>query len=446
MTNDVLNGIMGLCVGDVLGVPVEFVDRKTLMNNPVTDMRAYGTYNQPAGTWSDDTSLILCLTDSLSKGLDYKDMMNNFSKWFNMGEYTPYGEVFDVGGTTREALMRYKKGINPLECGGTSEYSNGNGSLMRILPILFYLNSLYGTEFMENDEAFQIIHNISSLTHGHKRSQIACGIYISVATELIGKMDLKLAIKSGIFKAIEYYRESKHYSDELKHFKRLDSNHFEKIPIDEIRSSGYVVHTLEAAIWCLLNTKSYKDCVLRAVNLGSDTDTVAAVAGGLAGLYYGYDDIPKEWLDTIARREYIEDLCNQLYNAVTRTSIEKLYAYIPFFETATKENVCNWSGGEKLGKNSFTMPYPEYDSTLNKFIKEVYKTNLIRYDYLDFINKYGLYSCREMVGAINDADLELLKAILTGYVRQERFNDGLWVNAVEDKVFLNILKRLREIV
>lgn len=337
MANEVLNGIMGLCVGDALGVPIEFIDRKTLINNPVTGMIAYGTYNQPAGTWSDDTSLTLCLTDSLSKGLDYNDIMSNFSKWFNMGEYTPFGEAFDIGGTTRKTLMRHKEGINPLDCGGTSEYNNGNGSLMRILPILFYLQSLYGAEFNEQDAAYKIIHNISSLTHGHKRSHIACGIYISVANELIKKRTLKSAIESGIYKAMEYYRRRNDYSYALKHFKKLTSNDFEKIPIEEIRSSGYVVDTLEAAIWCLLNTSSYKDCVLRAVNLGSDTDTVAAVAGGLAGLYYGYDNIPKKWLDTIAKREYIENLCNQLYKAVTRTSIEKLCAYIPFFETATKE-------------------------------------------------------------------------------------------------------------
>lgn len=317
MSNYVQGGIMGLCVGDALGVPVEFIDRKILMNNPVTNMRGYGTYNQPAGTWSDDTSLTLCLLDSLLKGLNYNDIMMKFSKWFNKGEYTPFGEAFDIGGTTREALMKYEEGINPLECGGVSEYNNGNGSLMRILPILFYLQSIYGTELNEIEEAFQIIHNISSLTHAHKRSQIACGIYISVADELSKNLDLKETIKLGIYKAMEYYRVSNHYCDELKYFQRLENKYFEKTALEEIRSSGYVVETLEAVIWCLYNTKSYKDCILKAVNLGSDTDTVAAVAGGLAGLYYGYDSIPREWINDIARKEYIEDLCNQLYKTVT---------------------------------------------------------------------------------------------------------------------------------
>ena len=323
MANNALNGVMGLCVADALGVPVEFMDRDTLLNNPVVDMRAYGTYNQPAGTWSDDSSMTLCLVDSLSKGLDYNDIMTNFMRWFEKGKYTPFGEVFDIGISTREALLRFERGIFPIDCGGVSEYDNGNGSLMRILPILFYLQSIYGSEFQDIDEAFKIIHNVSALTHGHKRSQIACGIYISIASEILKQMDLKAAIESGIYKAIEYYIKQNDFMDELTYFARLTERDFCETPLEEIKSSGYVVDTLESAIWCLLNTNNYKDCVLKAVNLGGDTDTVAAVVGGLAGLRYGYDNIPKEWLATIAKGEYIKDLCEQLNLAVTMTEIER---------------------------------------------------------------------------------------------------------------------------
>lgn len=324
MTNNVLNGIMGLCVADALGVPVEFANRETLRKSPVIDMRAYGTYNQPAGTWSDDTSMTLCLTDSLSKGIDYNDIMTNFIKWINAGEYTPYGEVFDVGNATRKALMRMKGGTAPLDCGGLGDYDNGNGSLMRILPIVFYLKSIYGTEFTENDEAMTIIHNVSVLTHAHKRSLIACGIYTSVANMLMGGMDLSVAVEMGIDKALAYYKKHDEFADELHYYKRLSNKTFAKTPVKNIKSSGYVVDTLEAAIWCLLKTKNYKNCVLMAVNLGEDTDTVAAVAGGLAGLHYGYESIPKEWLFALARRDYIESMCNQLYMALSRTGIEKL--------------------------------------------------------------------------------------------------------------------------
>lgn len=324
MENNLLNGIMGACVADALGVPAEFVNREKLSKRPVTDMRSYGTHNQKAGTWSDDTSMTLCLIDSLSKGLDYKDIMTNFIKWINNGEYTAYGEVFDIGNATRKALRRFEGGKAPLDCGGLSENDNGNGSLMRILPTLFYIRSIYGTEFTENDEAMDIIHNVSALTHAHKRSLIACGIYISVANMLIGSMDVLNGVESGINNAIEYYKRHDEFAEELYNFSRLSDMFFSETPVNSIKSSGYVVDTLEAAIWCLLNTKDYKDCVLLAVNLGEDTDTVASVAGGLAGLYYGYDSIPKEWISVIAKREYIESLCKELNKTLDKADMQKL--------------------------------------------------------------------------------------------------------------------------
>ena len=321
MKNIVLDGIMGLCVADALGVPVEFINRDTLKANPVDDMREYGIHKQPAGTWSDDTSMTLCLADSLIKGLDFGDIMFKFKRWLEEGEYTPHGNVFDIGISTRKALIRYSEGIDPLECGGRTEYDNGNGSLMRILPILFYIHSIYGTEFKDNNNVFEIIHSVSGLTHAHKRSKIACGIYISVASKLIGGKNLSTAVDFGIFDAMSYYRNQSEYIDELRHFERLVSKDYDKLPEKQIKSSGYVVDTLEAAIWCLLNTNNYLDCVLKAVNLGDDTDTVAAVAGGLAGLYYGYESIPVEWLSKIIKREYIENLCNQLNLANNRRGI-----------------------------------------------------------------------------------------------------------------------------
>ena len=239
--------------------------------------------------------------------------MQKFLSWLDNAEYTPYGKVFDVGRTSLKSIFRFPQGIEPLMCGGTSEYDNGNGSLMRILPIAFYLHSVYGGDFIDHKEAIDIIHNISSLTHAHNISKIACGIYISIAGELInGQKELNSGIYSGITKAKRYYDSTPEYLDGLKHYARIFSNSFRDTPVDEINSSGYVVDTLEVALWCLLNTDNYECCVLRAVNLGEDTDTVAAVAGGLAGLYYGLDAIPAKWIKQIARLDYIIDLCEAL--------------------------------------------------------------------------------------------------------------------------------------
>lgn len=446
MKNRVIDGIMGLCVADALGVPVEFNSRERLKVNPVTDMRAYGTHNQPSGTWSDDTSMTLCLLDSLTDVLDYKDVMDKFKSWITAGKYTPYGEVFDIGIATRQAISRYMTGVEPILCGGVGEHDNGNGSLMRILPLLFYIQSLYGTDFQEIDEAFDMIHNVSALTHAHKRSQMACGIYLSVASMLIGNMALSIAVGLGIYKAFEYYKGKPEFKTELCHFRRLSDKCFRETNETEIRSSGYVVDTLEAAIWCLINTKSYKDCVLMAVNLGDDTDTVAAVAGGLAGLYYGSVNIPIEWTSKVVRKDYIEELSDRLHYSLIKRSIDKLLAFIPYFENINEKNVCSWGGAEKLGENHFSMPYPIYEQALECFIQEVYSSNLLSHNYLEVIEKYGLDGKEEMNAAIEQSDLELILAILTGYIRQERFCDGLWESAVQDKTFYKILRRLERLM
>ena len=284
MKEQILGAIMGLCVGDALGVPVEFASRKSLQSDPVTGMRGYGVHNQPPGTWSDDSSMALCLLDSLSRGLDYTDIMQRFVAWMYEGKYTPHGEVFDIGGITKRALFHFGREIEPLQCGGKSEFDNGNGSLMRILPLIFYLHSHYGyppkhlPESSENrekatDEFFTIIHNVSSLTHAHARSHIACGMYLSIARWLVqADLGLHLSIRMGICGAVKYYAEKEPYSGELQYFSRIRDRDFLRefalLPQEAIQSDGYVVHTLEAALWCLLNTDSYESCVLKAVNLG----------------------------------------------------------------------------------------------------------------------------------------------------------------------------------
>jgi len=208
--------------------------------------------------------------------------------------------------------MRFGNGMDPLLCGGKEEGDNGNGSLMRILPLVFHLRKNYGSEFTNKDEAMAIIDNVSSLTHAHKRSVVACGIYLSIASSLLDGKSMDKAVRQGFEKAIEYYKEKDGFKAELPHFKRISDPDFKDLPEKEIRSTGYVVDTLEAALWCLLNTSSYKECVLKTVNLGEDTDTVAAVAGGLAGIHYGYGAIPGEWLEALVKKDFIIKTCEKM--------------------------------------------------------------------------------------------------------------------------------------
>ncbi len=307
----VYSSMMGYVVADALGVPVEFKSRAVLDLNPVTDMLEYGTYKQPKGTWSDDSSMTLCTLESLCKGVDYNDMMDKFILWAENGYMTAHDEVFDIGVSTRTALSRCNRGTPALQCGGSEFDENGNGSLMRILPLVFYLNRTVGPNFTSKPTSYEIIHNVSRLTHAHPISLISCGIYAAVANELLMGKYVYDAVKDGINIAKKYYRSKIEYAQYLKLFLRVNPDKLMELDRNAIRSTGYVLHTLEASLWCLLQTASFKDCLLKAVNLGDDTDTVAAVAGGLAGLCYDLSSLPEDWLSCIAKKELIRELCTE---------------------------------------------------------------------------------------------------------------------------------------
>ena len=297
--------MIGHAVGDALGVPVEFASRIEMDKSPVVDMEEGGTYDMPKGTWSDDTSMSLATLDSLASGLDYDDMMSNFCDWLNKAKYTPNDLVFDIGRGTMKSILRYYRGeAEAIESGQTRETNNGNGSLMRIHPVVLYL----ANKDMNIEEKIGIIHNISAMTHGHMRSKIACGVYAFVLWELLKNPSLE-AVREGLNKAEEFYKGE----EELKYYDRIFSRTFVITKREDIKSSGYVVDTLEASLWCLLTTSNYKDCVLKAVNLGEDTDTVAAIAGGLAGAIYGYNSIPEDWRNTLIKSDYIEELCEKAF-------------------------------------------------------------------------------------------------------------------------------------
>lgn len=297
--------LLGEAVGDALGVPVEFSSREALAAHPVTGMRGYGTHPVPAGSWSDDTSMALASLDSLQNGFDAGDMMEKFCAWQEQGAYTPTGVMFDIGMATAQALNRYRRGTPALRCGGTGEYDNGNGSLMRILPAVFYAYAAGGGDFAR---AVPLVDAVSCLTHAHLRSRTACLLETRLVFALL-KEPSKEAVRRELSACGAWLAADPVYGAEASTYARLLTPGFETLPRDAIRSSGYVVSTLEAAVWCLLNTDHYRDCVLWAVNLGDDTDTTAAVAGGLAGLLYGLAGIPEEWQQALLHREELEALC-----------------------------------------------------------------------------------------------------------------------------------------
>ena len=309
--------VFGHAIGDALGFPVEFFTRQELEENPVVDMLKNEMYNTPAGAWSDDTSMALCAIDSLSTGkLDFDDVMQKFGKWYYQNEYTVAGEVIGEGNTCSLAIENYFKHNKTIyDCGLDREDTNGNGSLMRIYPFVLYL----ANKNISIDKKINIIHMASALTHAHQIAKISCGIYAFVLWELLeSKTRNKMVIRKALTKAKNYY--SRNSEVDLSHFNRL----FNEISLvcakcdntaleNKISTTGYVLDTVEASVYCLLATNSYSECVLRAVNLGDDTDTIAAIAGSVAGLLYGFNSISKNWLCVLVKRDFIDKICNKFY-------------------------------------------------------------------------------------------------------------------------------------
>jgi len=299
----ILGALWGAVVGDALGVPVEFQNRSSLRENPVTAMRGFGTHGQPPGTWSDDSSLLLCTVDSLAtcRQFDVNDLADRFLRWGRDGYCTPHGQIFDIGIATSDALADLKNGVSPEEAGRADEYSNGNGSLMRILPVALWFSKA------KPGEVIVFAQCASSLTHRHPRSQMACALYCLLVRALVQGMPPGKAWSQAVDAFSAHYDRPPYVAERL-HFRLIESGKLAEQTEQDIDSSGYVMHTLTAAVWCLLTSQSFEETVLKAVNLGGDTDTTGCVAGGLAGAYYGLASIPSDWKSVLARHADIESM------------------------------------------------------------------------------------------------------------------------------------------
>lgn len=309
MESKILSSVIGFVIGDAMGVPVEFVTRKELIDNPVTEMLGYGSHPVPAGTWSDDTSMSLALMDSIInvKKIDYDDIMIRFTKWVNNGEYTTDGNLFDIGRTCLRAIRNYTKEIKPIECGLNDMNYNGNGSLMRILPLVHYCYY----KKLSDKEIIELTNNISSLTHAHEVSRLGCYIYVGYAMLLLDGKSKEEAYQ--YIKTIDY---SSYSESSIDIYKRILKNNICEYELDDISSSGYVVDTLEVSIWVLLNTNSYEESIIKAINLGNDTDTIGAIVGSMAGIIYGYSSIPERWLNKLIKFDYLKDMSNRFEEVV----------------------------------------------------------------------------------------------------------------------------------
>lgn len=301
----IIGSLVGLVVGDALGVPVEFCDRPARDRDPVSGMRGYGTHHQPAGTWSDDGAMTLASAAAfVAHGWDLTAQAQGFLAWLDSGAWSAYGKVFDIGNTTYRALDRFSTSKTIDGIGGADVLDNGNGSLMRILPAACWCHGAGTTTVISQVGA------ASALTHAHARSQLACAFHALVVESLIDGHGIAAAV-SAAGRRIR------------RHIPVEDSEHFAKLldgicltqGRDEVRSDGYVISTMEAACWCLRLHQDFAGSVLTAVNLGSDTDTTGAVTGGLAGLRCGVAGIPEEWISVLPRHAEVIALAERFADA-----------------------------------------------------------------------------------------------------------------------------------
>lgn len=294
--SNISNAIYGFTIGDAFGVPVEFLERDTYQ---IEEMIGYGSWDVPAATWSDDSAMMFITMNHLINEDNLNQLKKAFCDWAYRGYWTFNDEpAFDVGITIREVINRWER-IGLHELAKSDEFSNGNGALMRILPISLWA---YGKK-IQGEELFLFVKEYAELTHGHIRSTLCCYHYTLVVHQLLEG--------SSIADSIRYANEAltkmlRQFPSEAQYFERLFI--IGDFPRDDIASSGYVIDTLEAVYWSLLNSSNYYEAIHKAVHLGKDTDTIGALTGGLAGLAYDTLNIPNHWLNMLPKRSEIQEL------------------------------------------------------------------------------------------------------------------------------------------
>jgi ADP-ribosyl-[dinitrogen reductase] hydrolase len=287
----VMGSLVGLACGDAVGTTLEFMRPGSF--TPITDMVGGGPFSLLPGQWTDDTSMALCLAESLlqKNGFDAVDQMNRYCNWHQYGYFSCTGKCFDIGITVSAALNQYLKTGNPFS-GSTDERSSGNGALMRIAPIaMFYRH--------HPEKLLELARDSSRTTHGSAECLDASQYFCSLLVSAFTAVDKNSIVAS--------------YSPITEKMQSIAKGDYLNKPYQQLTGSGYVIESLESALWCFYNSSSFKDAILLSANLGNDADTTAAICGQLAGAYYGVDAIPESWIEKLAMRDTIFSIAEKLY-------------------------------------------------------------------------------------------------------------------------------------
>jgi len=299
--------LLGLAVGDAVGTTLEFKPPGTFM--PITDMVGGGPFGLKPGEWTDDTSMALCLASSLieRRGFNAQDQMERYVKWWKEGYLSSTGHCFDIGTTVAGSLRRFQDTGNPFS-GSTAPTTAGNGSLMRLAPVPLF--------FAENPkEAIERSGESSHTTHGAQTAVDACRYFGGLLVGAVNGVEKENLLSPKYCPVPGYWEENPLHPD----IAFIAEGSFKRKEPPAIDGSGYVVESLEAALWAFYKTSSYRDAILMAANLGHDADTTAAICGQLAGAFYGMAGIPKEWQKKVVKSEVILTLADGLFQSATET-------------------------------------------------------------------------------------------------------------------------------
>lgn len=292
MKDNIIGTLIGLAVGDAVGTTVEFSIRGTFP--PVTDMVGGGPFDLEAGQWTDDTSMALCLADSIiNSDFDLNDQMDRYVAWWQEGYLSSNGTCFDIGFTTRLALASYREDGNPY-AGDEGTMSAGNGALMRIAPVIMAYHGRADFNHLAIES--------TRTTHPTLMCLDASVYFCNAVKRAYTSRDKNIIVLD----------DAMPYSSNI--INSIASGSFVKKKYEDLDNTGYVMHSLESAMWCFYHTDTFKDAILKAVNLGGDSDTIAAICGQIAGAYYGLSGIPSEWVEKLAHKDLILGMANKIFD------------------------------------------------------------------------------------------------------------------------------------
>ena len=309
-TKDRFRGcLLGLAAGDALGTTLEFQTRGSF--TPIDDIVGGGPFGLKPGYWTDDTSMALCLAVSLieKRGFDANDQMERYIRWSQEGYLSSTGYCFDIGVTTSDALATFEDTGDPFS-GSTDLYSAGNGPLMRLAPVPMFYSA-------DPEQAIHLSGESSRTTHGAEEAVDACRYFGGLLVGALTGVDKETLLSPG-YSPVQGLWQSRPLAEKIA---AIAGGSFKSKTEDQVSSTGYVVHTLEAALWAFYHTQSFRDGAVKVVNLGDDADTTGAVYGQIAGAYYGVDDIPEHWRDLIAMNTDILSWADTLYNLATSSDV-----------------------------------------------------------------------------------------------------------------------------